>query len=694
MNHETASSAAIPKIDDVGDVPIDVETLILSKLLASANSGGGKSRLLRRIAEQTWGYAQQLIFDAEGDFHTLREKFPYLLFGPGGDAPLTVEIAAKLILRLLEVGSSAILDLSELPVLDAKEGGDQRAVFIQKALHAAMQAPRELWHPSIWIIDEIHLWAPENGFGTAVSTATVCDFFTRGRKRGWGGIAATQRLAAVHKSVAAECNNRLIGRTGLDVDQTRAAKNLGMKATAETFRTLANLEPGEFFAFGPALSKQVVRVRSGAVITTHPTAGHRATAPTPAPAKVKQMLAQFRDLPKEVAKEVDELEALRARVRTLEADKSGLECDLENRKTNQQHLDELHAKDMRIAELEQSLSGALERKDREIAAVERQVQLYEDVFEDMVAEFRLISDRATNASNLFVDRMQDIVEREPTAKPAPTISDDMILAARVQARAGASVGTTIVATMPTSAERASAPTQYATENATPPGEHPDYQTKLLRTIYTISALNIAVSASSLAAWIGTDRRNKTMASNLAALREAGYLQDFALTDQAWPVVKSASITLDALRATLDEYSLNLVDLLARMQKLGIERTATSVAAWLGTDRRNKTLASTLEDLRTRGLVEGCSLTIAGGRFVPSHLDVMPWFHANLPSFHAEILALAKKTGTIDSASSLASMLGTDRRNKTMNATVENLRYRGVLTLNYPLELTDAGKALA
>lgn len=131
-----------PTIDNLGEVPIDVDALIVSKLLASANSGGGKSRMLRRIAEQTWGRAQHIFFDVEGDFHTLRERFPYLLFGPGGDAPLTVEIAAKLILRLLETGANAILDLSELPVLDAKDGGDQRKPFENRARHMMPLAMR------------------------------------------------------------------------------------------------------------------------------------------------------------------------------------------------------------------------------------------------------------------------------------------------------------------------------------------------------------------------------------------------------------------------------------------------------------------------------------------------------------------------------------------------------------------------
>jgi DNA helicase HerA-like ATPase len=47
----------------------------------------------------------------------------------------------------------------------------------------------------------------------------VIALMSQGRKRGYCGILATQRLSKLHKDAAAECNNVLIGRTWLDVDQ-------------------------------------------------------------------------------------------------------------------------------------------------------------------------------------------------------------------------------------------------------------------------------------------------------------------------------------------------------------------------------------------------------------------------------------------------------------------------------------------
>src|SRR5207247_9266791 len=57
---------------------------------------------------------------------------------------------------------------------------------------------------------------------------------------------------------------------------------------------------GAVYAFGPALSLEVVQVQVGPVQTTHPTAGSRiAFTPPPPTEKVKALLPQLADLPAE-----------------------------------------------------------------------------------------------------------------------------------------------------------------------------------------------------------------------------------------------------------------------------------------------------------------------------------------------------------------------------------------------------------
>lgn len=60
---------------------IDVDVLLATRLLIQANSGGGKSYLLRRLAEQLFGKVPVIIIDPEGEFATLREKYARVLCG-------------------------------------------------------------------------------------------------------------------------------------------------------------------------------------------------------------------------------------------------------------------------------------------------------------------------------------------------------------------------------------------------------------------------------------------------------------------------------------------------------------------------------------------------------------------------------------------------------------------------------------
>ena len=282
---------------------IDLPTLIDTRLLIQANSGGGKSWLIRRLLEQSHGKVQQIVIDLEGEFSTLREKFDYILAGKNGDTAAEPRSAHLLGRRLLELNVSAIIDLYELPQQERKR-------FVKLFLEALINAPKHLWHPVLIVIDEAHVFAPEKGQSEAMGA--VIDLATRGRKRGYCAVLATQRLSKLHKDAAAECNNKLIGRTGLDIDRKRAAEELGFTSKEATL-ALRQLGPGEFFAFGPAISPEVTKVQIGPVTTSHPKAGDRIlTEPTPPTDKIKAILNKLADLPEAAATEARTVEDLQA----------------------------------------------------------------------------------------------------------------------------------------------------------------------------------------------------------------------------------------------------------------------------------------------------------------------------------------------------------------------------------------------
>ena len=92
----------------------DLDIVLRSNALVQANSGGGKSWLLRRMIEQSFGRVPQIIIDPEGEFSTLRQKFDLVLVGKGGDTPADLRSAQLLAHRLLELGTSAVVDLFEM----------------------------------------------------------------------------------------------------------------------------------------------------------------------------------------------------------------------------------------------------------------------------------------------------------------------------------------------------------------------------------------------------------------------------------------------------------------------------------------------------------------------------------------------------------------------------------------------------
>lgn len=294
-------------------VHLDVAKLVESRLLVQANSGGGKSWLLRRLLERTHGMVQHLVLDIEGEFHTLREKYDYVLVAKsGGEVVADVRLAGILAHRLLEMGVSAVIDLYELKK-------PERVRFVKAFLEALVEAPKKLWHPVLVVVDEAHQYCPQNG--NVESADAVIDLMTRGRKRGLCGVLATQRLSKLHKDAAAEANIVMAGRVTLDVDRKRAEDLLGF-TTAEDKAKLRRIPPGKFFAFGPGLSDEVVEVQVGGVETTPQKAGEHA-APVPPPReKIRKVLEQLADLPKEAEAELKTMADLKAEVVRLKRERT------------------------------------------------------------------------------------------------------------------------------------------------------------------------------------------------------------------------------------------------------------------------------------------------------------------------------------------------------------------------------------
>lgn len=302
-----------------GAINIDIEVLLKTRLLIQANSGGGKSYLLRRLAEQLFGKVPVIIIDPEGEFATLREKFGYVLVGKGGETPADCRSAGMVAHKLLELRASAVCDLYELKP-------QVRHQWVRLFLEALIDAPKELWRPTVIIVDEAHQYAPEGKAGESEASSGMVDLATRGRKRGYCAVFATQRLGKLRKDAAAELLNVLIGMTFIDIDRERAAESLGVsREEKHKFNDeIKLLTEGHFYGLGRAIAKERTLVKIGSVCTTHPEAGGGkfAAAPPPAPEAIRGMLPKLAELPKQAEEKAKTEADLRTEIRKLKAELS------------------------------------------------------------------------------------------------------------------------------------------------------------------------------------------------------------------------------------------------------------------------------------------------------------------------------------------------------------------------------------
>jgi hypothetical protein len=293
-------------------VAFDLDTLITTRLLIQANSGAGKSWLLRVLIEQLYGHVQVIIIDPEGEFATLREKFDFVLVGQGGETPADTRSAAMLAERLLELKASAVCDLYEM------RPGD-RHKWVRLFLESMVNAPKKLWHPCIVVVDEAQMFCPEQG--ESESAEAMISLTTRGRKRGFCAVWATQRLAKLNKDASSMLQNRLIGGTFEDVDIKRALDLLSIPSDEkrEISHQLRTLDPGMFYALGRAIAKERTLFKVAKVQTSHPQPGSskHAAEPPPAPDKIRNLLPKLADLPQAAEEKARSIADLTREVREL-----------------------------------------------------------------------------------------------------------------------------------------------------------------------------------------------------------------------------------------------------------------------------------------------------------------------------------------------------------------------------------------
>lgn len=266
------------------NIDFDLDTFLGQRAIFQAAPGGGKSTGARLILEAAYGRFQELILDVDGDFHTLRtEDRDYAIIGgDNGDAPLgDIANADQLALTLLRLGVSVVIQIDDLPL-------EKQRIFVGKFAAGLMQAPRELWHPVLLMLDEAHYFVPEGSVES--STEAVTFYATGGRKRGFSALFATTRLSLFSKDVLGACANKFLGRVEQAADRKAAADQLGFTAKSAEALEMQSFRAGEFYCVGPALCPTPVKTRLFMPKTRVPKPG-TPVLPSPTPAAIQKALS-------------------------------------------------------------------------------------------------------------------------------------------------------------------------------------------------------------------------------------------------------------------------------------------------------------------------------------------------------------------------------------------------------------------
>lgn len=595
------------------NVSIDLDVLMTTRLLVTADSGGGKTVLLKRLCEQMFGKVPILIIDPEGEFAPLREKFDFVLIGKGGESPADSRSAALVAQTLLKLHASAVCDIYEMKEKD-------RHLFVANFCDGLINAPKELWHPTVVIVDEAHMFAPEGKAGESEASESVKALSTRGRKRGLCPIFATQRLAEFSKGASSMCLNRLVGGTFEDVNQKRALEVLSVSSEEKgaVKAELKMLEPGQFYALGRAICKERTLVNVGPIVTPHGQEAKKyALVPPPPPDQIKALLPKLADLPK-LAEEKAATEAeLRQENRSLKAQLRQVPT-----KVVTSPAPKPTRVDMKRATAPlRALLGDAMKIIAKINAIgfEGTAVTPEDVKAAMEATAKQIAKLAESRLKSRQDefnRLKADVNRL-MARLKKTLDDDEISVAIDVKR---NEPLTISQAPPPRAQRAQRP------QGEPNGDLTRPQQRVLAALAEFAGIGIkAPSRSMVASWLGVKAGTGSFKNYLSELRVRGFVRDpspdrLSLTEEGEanaPEVQAAVTTEELLRRSESVLGSTTAKILRMVhEEFPGFVTRESVAERLGISAGTGSFKNYISELRTAGMIEdGTDRTIRAAEWM-------------------------------------------------------------------------------
>ncbi|QZP37012.1 ATP-binding protein [Halobaculum magnesiiphilum] len=235
-------------------------------------SGSGKSNtvtvILEELLERDLGC---LVVDSDGEYFGLKESYEVVRAGDTDDCDVRVGPGdAEALARLaLDESVPVVLDLSGY--LDA----DVVDALVEETLKHLFHLENERKQPFLVVLEEAHEYVPQSGRSDDLAE-TVIRVAKRGRKRGLGMLAVSQRPAAVDKDFITQCNWLVWHRLTWNNDVEVVRKHLD----ASYANRIESLDAGEAFVVGDwADGVHEVRFRRKETYDAGATPGFESTDP-------------------------------------------------------------------------------------------------------------------------------------------------------------------------------------------------------------------------------------------------------------------------------------------------------------------------------------------------------------------------------------------------------------------------------
>ncbi|WP_338035774.1 ATP-binding protein [Halomicrobium salinisoli] len=219
------------------DEPMPLVDVVTGRGFVTGKSGSGKSNTASVLAEELLSESVPLlIVDTDGEYYGLKER--YELLHVGGDDHCDAQVGPRHADKLAEIaldrGVPIILDVSGF--VEASEGRR----LVHDVLRSLFVKEKEAKTPFLVLVEEAHEFMPQSG-GLDELGEMLIRIAKRGRKRGLGICAMSQRPSSVEKDYITQCDWLVWHRLTWENDTDVVARILGRDAADE----VQTLDPGE-----------------------------------------------------------------------------------------------------------------------------------------------------------------------------------------------------------------------------------------------------------------------------------------------------------------------------------------------------------------------------------------------------------------------------------------------------------------